>query len=74
MKVVFEGQLPEQIYQQFQEQLMGRKLGSLVKIDYSGEEMNVVISKLGTSRLHFQIKEVQEKNSVTVRKNGDFSR
>ena len=54
MKIRFTKKDPTQVFQQFQEQLRGRKLGELVQFESVDQNIRVIIKKMGTSILEFE--------------------
>lgn len=55
MKIKFTSGNPESVLELINEHLSGRKLGKIVKLELTGDELIVAISKLGTSKLHFDV-------------------
>lgn len=55
MKISFNGLTPVAAIDALKDHLSGRKLGSIVKFELSKDTLTVVISKLGTSKLFFEV-------------------
>ena len=55
MKIEFENLDPDTAIQRLRQNLSGRKLGSIVSFELSHDTLTVVISKLGTSKLIFEV-------------------
>ncbi len=56
MKIFFKEGKPEDIVEKIRSELGGRKLGEMLDFSLSGDKLNVVIKKMGTSQLEFSIK------------------
>lgn len=54
MRIVFESGDPVEIMHKVSDRLVGRKLGSMVKLDMKGDDLLITIKKLGTSTLEFK--------------------
>ena len=55
LKVRFSGVSSGEIFKAIEERLDGRKLGSLVSLNLEGSELMVTVSKLGTSKIRFEV-------------------
>ena len=55
MKICFEGSSPQQIHGLLKDQLNRHKLGSIVDAKLCGNELTILVTKMGTSKLCFQI-------------------
>lgn len=53
MRIYFKDKSPEKVIEGIKEKLGGRRLGELLEIELSGEDIRVTIRKMGTSVLEF---------------------
>lgn len=58
MKINYSNDDPNQVVSLIEQNLSGRKLGKLVSLDLSGDQLIVTLSKMGTSKLFFDLKNV----------------
>ena len=55
MKIVFENHSPEESVSAIKKNLEGRNLGNIVDFELDEDSLFVVITKIGTSRLKFNV-------------------
>ncbi len=60
MKFKFKDKDPKKALSSIQEKLEGRKLGEMVSLKLDGGNLEVTISKLGTSKMEFSYQEEKD--------------
>jgi hypothetical protein len=69
MNIFFSKTNPAEIVADINAVLSGRKLGDLVSIEHSGDEITVVIAKAGTSKISFKAE--KKPDGLTLKKSGE---
>ena len=66
MKIKFNSSNPQEILNLINSQLCSRKLGNILSISMDKNTLNIVISKLGTSKLQFDINHCKADKSTEI--------
>lgn len=68
MEIHFQNQKPAPILAKLQNQLQNRRLGSMVTLEQHGNTLTITISKMGKSKLNFNITESSTKSGDYITK------